>query len=77
MFPKGILKNNKVNRLIVFEEDINNPANEGFICFWEIKHSEKKQLIFKKRLSKTNGKSKWEALIKKGWEIHFEKDLAA
>ena len=41
MFPKGILKNKKVNRLIVFEEDINNPANEGFICFWEIKHSNK------------------------------------
>jgi hypothetical protein len=77
MFPKGILKNNKVNRLIVFEEDINNPANEGFICFWEIKHSEKKQLIFKKRLSNTNAQRKWETLIKKGWEIHFDKDLAA
>ncbi len=77
MFPKGILKNNNVNRLIVFEEDINNPTNEGFICFWEIKHSEKKQLIFKKRLSNTNAQRKWETLIKKGWEIHFDKDLAA
>ena len=77
MYPKGILINTSYNYLVIFEEDINNPENEGFICYWKIKSYKNKQLIFKKRLPKLKAKRKWKSLIKEGWEINEQKNIAA
>ena len=77
MYPKGILVNTTYRNLVIFEEDINNPENEGFICFWKIKNYKNKKLIFKKRLSKLKAKRKWENLIKDGWEINSKENIAA
>ena len=54
IFPEGNFINEKNNNLIVFEKDSNNPKYQGFICFWEIKDIDCKQLRFKKRVSKFN-----------------------
>ena len=62
MYPQGTLINSNKNNLVVFEKDINNTSNEGFICLWTLK---KKRLIFKKRLSKIKATNKWTTLIKK------------
>ena len=72
MYPKGSLINKEFNNLIVFEVDSMNPENEGFICFWSIKDSNTKELIFKKRISKVQAIAKWDDLIMKGWERYYE-----
>ena len=46
MFPEGTFTSQTNNNLIVFEKDINNPEQEGFVCFWEIKDIDFKQLRF-------------------------------
>ena len=48
MYPKVALINKENRNLVVFERDLNNPLNEGFIIYWEISKSNNKQLIFKK-----------------------------
>ena len=68
MYPEGTLINSSKNNLIVFEKDINNPENEGFICFWEIKNNFSNQLIFKKRLKREKAIIKLRNLIKEGWQ---------
>ena len=47
MFPEGTFINEKNNKLIVFEKDTNNPEYEGFVCFWEMKDIDFKQLRYK------------------------------
>jgi len=77
MYPKGSLINTTHSNFVIFEEDINNPENEGFICFWKIKDYDNKLLIFRKRMSKLKAKRKWENLIKDGWEINPKDNIAA
>ena len=77
MFPEGTFINEKNNNLIVFEKDSNNPEYEGFICFWEIKDINCKQLKFKKRLSKFKAHKKFSNLLKEGWILHKKNKLVA
>jgi len=77
MFPEGTFVNEKNNNLIVFEKDTHNPAYEGFICFWEIKDIDQKQLIFKKRLSTLKAHKKYSNLLKEGWMLHKNNKLVA
>ena len=66
MYPKVSLINKCKNGLIVFERDLNNPLNEGFIIYWEILKSNK-QLIFKKRLTSIRAQKKLIKLQEEGW----------
>ena len=67
MYPKVSLINKKKNNLIVFERDLKNPFNEGFIVYWEIIEFNNKQLVFKKRLTTDRAKKKLSILQKEGW----------
>ena len=66
MYPKASLLNKYKSILVVFERDINNPLNEGFIIYWEILKSNK-QLIFKKRLTSIRAQKKLIKLQEEGW----------
>jgi len=66
MYPKVSLINKYKNILVVFERDLNNPLNEGFIIYWEILKSNK-QLIFKKRLTLVKAQNKLIKLQEEGW----------
>ena len=66
MYPKVSLINKWKSSLIVFERDLNNPLNEGFIIYWEILKSNK-QLIFKKRLTSIRAQKKLIRLQEEGW----------
>ena len=77
MYPEGAFINSSKDNLIVFEQDINNPENEGFVCFWNIKDDISRQLIFKKRLTKIKAIQKYNSLIKEGWKFYKETDQAA
>ena len=66
MYPKVSLINKCKNSLIVFERDLNNPLNEGFIIYWDILESNK-QLIFKKRLTSIRAQKKLIRLQEEGW----------
>jgi lipopolysaccharide export LptBFGC system permease protein LptF len=70
MFPEGTFINEKNNKIIVFEKDTNNPEYEGFVCFWEMKDIDFKQLRFKKRLSILKAHKKYRNLLKEGWILH-------
>ena len=67
MFPEGTFTSQTNNNLIVFEKDINNPEYEGFVCFWEIKDLDFKQLRFKKRVSKLKAHKKYSNLLREDW----------
>ena len=67
MYPKITLINKNRSNLVVFERDLNNPLNEGFIIFWEIINSNNKQLIFKKRLVTISAQKKLARLMEEGW----------
>ena len=67
MYPKITLINKNRSSLDVFERDLNNPLNEGFIIFWEIINSNNKQLIFKKRLVTISAQKKLTRLKEEGW----------
>ena len=77
MYPKISLINKNRSSLVVFERDLNNPLNEGFIIFWEIINSNNKQLIFKKRLTTIRAQRKLTILQEDGWIKAIELDLAA
>ena len=66
MYPKVALINKENKKLVVFERDLNNPFNEGFIIYWEISKSNK-QLIFKKRLTTIRALNKFKKLLEEGW----------
>ena len=67
MYPQGsyIDSNNKI--IVVFEKDLNNPDNEGFVCYWDIDDQKIYKLIFKKRLSREKAIQKLKNLMKDGW----------
>ena len=67
MYPKNVLINKENKKLVVFERDLNNPFNEGFIIYWEISKSNNKQLIFKKRLTTRRALNKLQKLLEEGW----------
>ena len=76
MYPNVSLINKFKNNLVVFERDLNNPLNEGFIIYWEIIESDK-QLIFKKRLTKIKAHNKLKKLQEEGWTKTTEIDKVA
>ena len=67
MYPQGNYINSSYKTLVVFEKDLNNPDNEGFVCYWDIDDQNINKLIFKKRLSKEKALQKLKNLIKDGW----------
>ena len=67
MYPEGILIDKSRKNLIVFEKDINNPNNEGFIFFYEFREMKKRKLIFKQLLIKSIALKKWNNYLRKGW----------
>ncbi len=67
MYPQGTLIDANYKTLIVFEMDVNNPENEGFVCYWDIDDKNIYKLIFKKRLSKEKAIQKIKNLLKDGW----------
>ena len=77
MYPKVSLINKKKRNLVVFERDLNNPFNEGFIIYWEIINSKNKQLIFKKRLTTLRAQKKLTKLQAEGWNKINELDNVA
>ena len=66
MYPEVSLVNKLKSKLIIFERDLNNPFNEGFIIYWELIRSDK-QLIFKKRLTTIRAQKKLTKLEREGW----------
>ena len=77
MYPKVSLINKKKRNLVVFERDLNNPFNEGFIIYWKIIESDNKQLIFKKRLTTLRAQKKLTKLQAEGWNKINELDNVA
>ncbi len=77
MYPKIALINKIRSSLVVFERDLNNPLNEGFIIFWEIIQSNNKKLIFKKRLTTIRAQKKLNRLQEEGWLKTNKLDQAA
>ena len=77
MYPKASLIKNDKGNLIVFERDFNNPFNEGFIIYWGISKSNKKKLIFKKRLNKIAAQKTLNRLKEQGWIKTNKLDKAA
>ena len=77
MYPKITLINKNRGSLVVFERDLNNPFNEGFIIYWDIIKSKNKQLIFKKRLTTIRAQKKLTKLQKEGWNKINESDKVA
>ena len=77
MYPKVSLINKNKRSLVVFERDLINPFNEGFIIYWEIFKSNNKQLIFKKRLTTQRAQKKLSKLQAEGWNKINELDKVA
>ena len=77
MYPKVSFINKEKSNLVVFERDLNNPFNEGFIIFLQIVRSNKKQLIFKKRLTTNRAQKKISMLQEEGWIKTNNLDQAA
>ena len=77
MYPKVAFINKENRNLIVFERDLNNPFNEGFIIYWEISKSSNKNLIFKKRLTTIRALNKFKKLLEEGWTKTNFSDQAA
>ena len=77
MYPKISLVNKNKSELVIFERDLNNPLNEGFIIYWEISESNNKQLIFKKRLTTIRALNKFKKLLEEGWTKTNFSDQAA
>ena len=67
VYPQVSLINKKNNNIVVFERDLNNPSNEGFIVYWKIIGSNNKKLLFKKRLMVMKAQNKLIKLQKEGW----------
>ena len=77
MYPKASLIKNDKGNLVVFERDFNNPFYEGFIIYWGISKSNKKKLIFKKRLNKIAAQKTLNRLKEQGWIKTNKLDKAA
>ena len=68
MYPEGTLINLKKDNLVIFEKDLSNPENEGFVGYWNINDTHVYKLVFKKRLTKKNAITQFKNLIKEGWQ---------
>ena len=68
MYPEGTFIKDIKDNLVVFEKDIENPENEGFVCYWEINDKNIYKLIFKKRLSKEKAIKEYKKLRREGWK---------
>ena len=68
MYPQGTYIDSNYKTLVVFEKDLNNPDNEGFVCYWDIDDHNINKLIFKKRLSKEKAIKEYKKLIREGWK---------
>ena len=77
IYPEVSLINKKRNNLVTFERDLDNPLNEGFIIYWEIIGSIKKQLLYKKRLTSVKAQNKLNNLKGEGWIKINELEQAA
>ena len=77
MYPKASLIKNDKGNLVVFERDLNNPFNEGFIIYWGISKTNNKKLIFKKRLNKIAAQKTLNKLKEEGWIKTNKLDKAA
>ena len=77
MYPEGTFINKLSNTLAIFEKDIDNPENEGFVCYWEFNGQNINKLIFKKRLSKQKAIEKLRYLLQQGWETTNKNDRVA
>ena len=77
MYPEGTFINELNNTLAIFEKDIDNPENEGFVCYWEFNGQNINKLIFKKRLSKQKAIEKLRYLLQQGWESIKKNDRVA
>ena len=76
MYPIGYLVDPSEKNIVVFENDINNPNNEGFISFWNIIDDNNRQLGFRKRTSKNKALAMWKKLIHDGWKTSELKKVA-
>ena len=77
MYPEGTFINELSNTVAIFEKDIDNPENEGFVCYWEFNGHNINKLIFKKRLSKQKAIEKLRNLLQQGWESTNKNDKVA
>ena len=77
MYPECTFINEMGNTLAIFEKDIDNPENEGFVCYWEFNGQNINKLIFKKRLSKQKAIEKLKYLLNQGWESTNKNDKVA
>ena len=77
MYPEGTFINELSNTVAIFEKDIDNPENEGFVCYWEFNGQNINKLIFKKRLSKQKAIEKLRYLLQQGWETINKNDRVA
>ena len=77
MYPEGSLIDLEGKKLISFIKDSMNPMNEGFVELWVFTGNASKQFIFKKRLSSTKAIEQWKNLVKHGWSVIKEQELAA
>ena len=68
MFPIGSLNHFKTKNIVIFEKDVANPNNEGFISFWGISENKNYKLLFKQRLIKEKALKKWKILLESGWK---------
>ena len=68
MYPEGTFINDTRDNLVIFEKDIDNPDNEGFVCFLEKDDQKIYKLVFKKRLARKKAIEKFNNLLKEGWK---------
>ena len=77
MYPEGCLLAPDGKILFSFEKDPLNPSNEGFIEFWSVSGENSKKFRYRKRLGLIKALSQWKSLIKEGWKVFDELELAA
>ena len=77
MYPEGSLLDIEGKNLLSFKQDSMNPMNEGFVELWLVTGNTSKQFIFRKRLSSPKAIEQWKNLVKHGWKVIEEEELAA
>ena len=74
MYPQGNYIDSNYKTLIVFEKDLNNPDNEGFVCYWDIDDQNINKLIFKKKTFKRKSLTKVKKSHKR-WLGKYKREL--
>ena len=77
MYPEGSLLAPDGKTFLSFEKDPLNPSNEGFVEFWSVLSDNSKTFRYRKRLVTMKALSHWKNLIKEGWKVFDESELAA